>query len=135
MNRLLIAAIFSSLLLMAGCASVGPSATVVTAKKVVADGDAPEVSDVFAYGENVVAFVTVDGEPAEGREAPTTIQARWYNDDKLVAARKRGFSPTRMPHTAWFQVPAATLGAGACRVEIYLDDRLAASRDFTIADR
>lgn len=134
MNKLLIAAV-SSLFLLAGCASVGPSVTVVTAKKVVADGDAAEVSDVFAYGENVVAVVTVDGELAEGQEVPTAIQARWYNDDKLVAARKRDFSPTRMPHTLWFQVSAATLGAGACRVDILLDDALVASRDFTIADR
>lgn len=123
--KLLITAVAMAALLSA-CAS-GPSVSVAVTNRPVAQDSVPTKVEVFRSGEKVYAMASVRGELT----APATLQARWYNGDTKRSISKPA-TVSRAPGIASFIVPAATLGEGACRVDIYLNDAKVGSQAFTV---
>ena len=112
--------------LLSACAS-GPSVSVAVTNRPVAQDSVPAKVEVFRSAEKVYAMASVTGELT----APATLQARWYNGDTKRTTSKPA-TVSRAPGIASFIVPASTLGNGACRVDIYMNDVKVGSQKFTV---
>lgn len=124
MKRLLFAVAAASLL--SACAS-GPSVSVAVTNRPVAQDSVPTKVEVFRSAEKVYAMTTVTGDLA----SPATLQAKWYNG-ATVRSTSKPQTVARTPAVASFIVPASTLGDGACRVDIYMNDVKVGSQKFTV---
>jgi hypothetical protein len=112
--------------LLSACAS-GPSVSVAVTNRPVAQDSVPTKVEVFRSAEKIYAMASVSGELT----APATLQARWYNGDTKRSTSKPA-TVSRSPGVATFIVPAATLGNGAGRVDIYMNDVKVGSQTFTV---
>jgi hypothetical protein len=112
--------------LLSACAS-GPSVSVAVTNRPVAQDSVPTKVEVFRSAEKIYAMASVTGELA----APATLQARWYSGDTKRTTSKPA-TVGRAPGMASFIVPAATLGNGPGRVDIYMNDVKVGSQTFTV---
>lgn len=124
MKRLLFAVAAASLL--SACAS-GPSVSVAVTNRPVAQDSVPTKVEVFRSAEKIYAMATVTGD----LPAPATLQAKWYHG-ATVRSTSKPQTVARTPGVASFIVPASTLGDGACRVDIYMNDAKVGSQKFTV---
>lgn len=118
--------LLAALFLIGGCAS-GPAVKVTTTDHPVGPGREPVKVEVFQGSDDIFAHVSVSGDLAR----PARLQAKW-----LCGGVKRAMSRIERvastPAAYSFVVPASQLNPGECRVDVFLDDALAASQVFGI---
>ena len=122
---------------MAGCATPSTlpsspwSATIVTANFVRDGGDVRGIADTFSFERRIyvhAAFVGVVPEPNPNR----SVRIKWFNGDRLIVDRTTETIFLRSPYFVWNSTSGTALGAGPCRVEIWVDETLAASKPFAV---
>jgi hypothetical protein len=89
-----------------------------------------EMKRQFAFGEPVSAFLTLYTDLSK---PPQIIEARWFNDGKLVTKKTINPNVKRQPHFVWFSINSSELGSGAGRVEIRADGKLLESQTFSVS--
>ena len=108
--------------------------TIVTAKNVTREQGATGITDHFTFEEKIFAAAALkwDTDKSGGRQ---TIEAKWYNGERLVSRTSQTFNMNNPPFYAWFSTLWASLGVGKCRVEMYANDNYIGSKTFTISEK
>ncbi len=117
--------------------SVGPTrwrTVLVTALGTAVPGTVEVVSDKFTFDGRIHAHATLIAETSVIPSNPT-LTFKWFNAGKLVHERSGQQPIASSPYYLVHALPGSVVGVGTARVELYLDGRLIASRDFTVSER
>lgn len=108
--------------------------TVVTARS-VSEIDGPTgIASSFNLEGRIFSFASFSW-PVDQVGGSHVLETRWYRGSDLVHRSPRGqVSWKETPGSASYAVRAADLGVGQFKVEIWLDDKLVGSRNFTIRE-
>ena len=96
-----------------------------------ADGE-PNASRTFYANEDVNFYAKVGWDPGQDSGGAHRLQYKWYQNDapQLTFGGTRTFDTN--PTYWWAYVHASHFSPGPHKVELYIDDRLVASKDFEI---
>jgi hypothetical protein len=129
------------LLLLCGCATPPHEikqdllrVNLLTARQVVKGQGVQGVTDSFTFEGQIIAFAAFTW-PPEVNLGSQFITAKWFNGDRLISQRSHKAQFQKSPHYVYFPTTGPALGTGPCRVEIYVDDRLLATKAFTVSER
>jgi len=122
---------------LAACATEYPvqwTANLVTARIVVREGNVRGITDVFSFEGRIFVYATFTWEPGT-RLGSQPIEVKWFNGETLISAQKSTVDFTKTPYYVWGSTSGTALGAGECRVEMYVNGKLAGRKDFTVTER
>lgn len=107
------------------------TATLVTARAVAKPGDARAISDRFTRRSAIhaQASFSTEGNPQAG---PVRFEVKWFNGQRRVSSKKIDAVVSMSPHFVAVQTSGNALGEGDCRVEVYANGQLMASRRFRV---
>lgn len=106
--------------------------TLVTAKHLVRLGDVQGISDAFTFEGRINAHATFTTLPGKHGGRPN-IEFRWFNGERTVAVRNGTQLLARTPYYVANSLSGTALGDGNCRVELHVNGRLVASRNFQVS--
>ena len=108
--------------------------TVVVAHKVEKLGDVREISDAFNFEGRIFMHATFRWELGKilGRQL---VEVKWFNDDKLVSRQSKETNFEKSPFYLASSTSGTSLGAGKCRVELVVGDRMVGRKEFTVAEK
>ena len=109
----------------------GWAVTLVTARAVVKPGDARALSDRFTRRSAIhaQATFTTEGNPQAG---PVKFEVKWFNGQRRVSTKKIDAVVGKSPHYVAVQTSGNAVGEGDCRVEVFANGKLMASRRFRV---
>jgi hypothetical protein len=93
------------------------------------------VSDKFTVEGKIVAYLTVKWDEATVAGGQQNLEVRWFSGDKLVSRQKQELTLSTSPHRVWLSTLAADIGSGAAHVEVYAQDKLIASKAFSVVEK
>ena len=133
-------AIVLAVFFLAGCAGVEiteKNTTIVMAKKVVKEGGAhaSDITDTFGQEGQIFAFLTFRWEPISTHAGAQRIEVRWFNGDQEIQRRTHDANFGSSPWHAWFATTGLAIGPGKCRVDAYVNGKLAATRSFAVVEK
>lgn len=105
--------------------------TLVTARAVVKPGDARAVADRFTRRSAIHAHATFSTE-GNADAGAVKFELKWFNGQRRVSVKKIDAVVTTSPHYVAVQTSGNAVGEGDCRVEIYANGQLMASRRFRV---
>lgn len=92
------------------------------------------VSDKFTFNGRIHAHATLVAETPVVAFNPT-INFKWLNAGKVVHERSGSYAINGSPYYLMHALPGSVVGIGAAKVEVYVDGRLVAMREFTVSER
>lgn len=104
----------------------------VTAKQVPRLGDVRQISNAFTFEGRVYAHATLTAEPGRHGGRPE-LEVRWFNADRLVSRQSKRMLVTKSPFYLASSTSGTALGPGICRVELHVNGKLIATREFEVA--
>jgi len=91
--------------------------------------------DSFLIEDSIYHFVTLTWDDVRKNGGKHKLIRRWYTGDKLVAESKRKFYLGRPPQEFWGYIRATMVGPGEHKSELYIDNQLIDTREFSITDQ
>jgi len=125
-------------LMVSGCATFTFSeknTIIVMAKEVEKEKGATNISDVFTYEGNIYAYITLRWDDQDRPLGQYTVEAKWFNGDKLISKNQTNVHLGNTPHYVWLRTRGTNVGSGKCRVEIYANDIYVGSKSFTVVEK
>lgn len=119
----------SGLSISAIAADTSENISMVTASSIDKNNKPEALSNNFAMGQQVYAYLTVNGKP---ESQPKQLEAKWYHCGKQVAAHPYTSKPFKDPHHVWFWINSKELGAGSSRVDVLSGETLLGRSNFSV---
>ena len=89
------------------------------------------MSDSFTFEGRIYAHATLTAQPGKHGGRPS-IEVRWFNEDRLVSVQTKSGLVTKTPFYLASSTSGTALGQGTCRVELHVNGKLLASKQFEV---
>ncbi|HWI41387.1 MAG TPA: hypothetical protein VNX25_07855 [Verrucomicrobiae bacterium] len=95
----------------------------------------PKAMPTYSLEDKVCINTSFSSDDLDKDGGGQSFEYKWYTGDKLVAKKSLSGYLNNPPQHVWHCAITSAFGLGSHRVEMYANDTLVASRQFTVQDK
>jgi hypothetical protein len=109
------------------------TAKLVMVREVVSSDNVKGITDTFTREGRIHVHAAFTG-PAVASPESHAVLLKWFNGNALIFERSGSYVFKTSPYYMWTGTSGTALGIGTCRVELYVDGKFVAAREFTVLE-